>query len=42
MEKDTDLWTLYILGLNMMQYTDQSELLSYYQIAGLLLQGTLL
>ncbi|CAK7220176.1 hypothetical protein SBRCBS47491_004101 [Sporothrix bragantina] len=35
MEKDTDLWTLYILGLNMMQYTDQSELLSYYQIAGI-------
>lgn len=34
MEKDTDLWTLYMLGLNMMQYTDQSHLLSYYQIAG--------
>ncbi|CAK7237697.1 hypothetical protein SEUCBS140593_010079 [Sporothrix eucalyptigena] len=35
MEKDTDLWTLYILGLNMMQYTDQSNFLSYYQIAGI-------
>ncbi|CAK7275259.1 hypothetical protein SEPCBS119000_006603 [Sporothrix epigloea] len=35
MENDTDLWTLYILGLNMMQYTDQSNLLSYYQIAGI-------
>lgn len=34
MEKNTDMWTLYILGLNMMQYTDQSHLLSYYQIAG--------
>lgn len=34
MENDTDLWTLYILGLNMMQYTDQSNFLSYYQIAG--------
>lgn len=34
MEKDTYMWTLYILGLNLMQYTDQSHLLSYYQIAG--------
>ncbi|KAL1906323.1 hypothetical protein Sste5344_007922 [Sporothrix stenoceras] len=33
MEKDTDMWTLYMLGLNLMQYTDQSHLLSYYQIA---------
>ncbi|ERS97997.1 hypothetical protein HMPREF1624_06170 [Sporothrix schenckii ATCC 58251] len=35
MEKNTDIWTLYILGLNMMQYVDQSHLLSYYQIAGI-------
>lgn len=35
MEKNTDLWTLYMLGLSMMQYTPQSQLLSYYQIAGI-------
>lgn len=35
LEKNTDLWTLFILGLNMMQYTDQSHVLSYYQIAGI-------
>lgn len=35
LEQNTDLWTLYILGLSLMQYTDQSQLLSYYQIAGL-------
>lgn len=34
LEKTTDMWALYILGLNMMQYTDQSHFLSYYQIAG--------
>ena len=35
MEKNADLWTLYMLGLSMMQYTPQSQLLSYYQIAGI-------
>ncbi|OAA61176.1 putative domain, di-copper centre [Niveomyces insectorum RCEF 264] len=35
LETNPDLWTLYLLGLSMMQYTDQSQLLSYYQIAGI-------
>ena len=34
LEKDPVAWTLYILGLDMLQYTPQSELLSWYQIAG--------
>jgi len=34
MEKDSDTWNLYILALDMMQYTDQSQLFSWYQIAG--------
>lgn len=34
LEENTDLWTLYILGLDMMQGTDQNDLLSWYQIAG--------
>ncbi|EFX05338.1 tyrosinase precursor [Grosmannia clavigera kw1407] len=34
LEQDPDLWTLYMLGLNMMQYVDQNQLLSYYQVAG--------
>ena|SRR6266566_3425698 len=34
LQQQQEKWTLYLLGLSMMQYTDQSQLLSYYQIAG--------
>lgn len=34
LEQNTDLWTLYILGLDMMQYTKQDSPTSWYQIAG--------
>jgi hypothetical protein len=34
LQNNTDLWTLYILGLDMMQHTDQSSPTSWYQIAG--------
>jgi hypothetical protein len=34
LEQNTMLWTLYILGLDMLQYTDQNDELSWYQIAG--------
>ncbi|KAG7292970.1 hypothetical protein NEMBOFW57_003015 [Staphylotrichum longicolle] len=33
LEQDTDLWTLYILGLSMMQFTDQASPTSYYGLA---------
>jgi tyrosinase len=36
LERDQELWTLYILGLSMLQYTDQSSPTSWYSIAGLL------
>lgn len=36
LEKDTMTWALYILGLDMLQYTPQTEMLSWYQIAGTL------
>jgi tyrosinase len=35
LQKDNLTWTLYILGLDMLQYTDQTEMLSWYQIAGI-------
>jgi tyrosinase len=35
LEQDPVMWTLYILGLDTLQYTDQSDMLSWYQIAGL-------
>ncbi|SPQ18279.1 b447e784-f57a-40e5-89a7-874d54feefc1 [Thermothielavioides terrestris] len=35
LEQDRDVWTLYILGLSMMQFTDQSSPTSYYGIAGI-------
>lgn len=35
LEKDRDLWTLYILALSMMQYSDQSTPTSWYGITGL-------
>jgi tyrosinase len=35
LEQDQDLWTLYILGLSMLQYTDQGSPMSYYGLAGL-------
>ena len=34
MEQDSIIWTLYILGLDMLQYSNQTEMLSWYQIAG--------
>ena len=34
MERDSTTWTLYILGLDMLQYTNQTEMLSWYQITG--------
>ncbi|KAH6853853.1 hypothetical protein B0I37DRAFT_440944 [Chaetomium sp. MPI-CAGE-AT-0009] len=34
-EKDQELWTLYILGLSMLQYTDQASPMSYYGLAGI-------
>lgn len=34
LEKDSDTWTLYILALDMMQYTDQAQMFSWYQVAG--------
>jgi tyrosinase len=34
MENDNEMWTLYLLGLSMMQFTDQSDALSWYQITG--------
>jgi tyrosinase len=34
LEKDKLMWTLYILGLDMLQWTPQSDKLSWYQIMG--------
>ena len=36
LEQDRDLWTLYILGLSMLQYTDQSSPTSWYGLTGIL------
>lgn len=36
LEKNKEQWTLYILGLSMMQFLDQSEPLSWYQISGMI------
>ncbi|KAL1844252.1 hypothetical protein VTJ49DRAFT_2309 [Mycothermus thermophilus] len=35
LEQDPELWTLYILALSMLQFTDQSEPTSYYGLAGI-------
>ncbi|KAL5320201.1 hypothetical protein ACEPPN_011002 [Leptodophora sp. 'Broadleaf-Isolate-01'] len=35
LQKDPIAWNLYILGLDMLQYTPQSDMLSWYQIAGI-------
>ena len=35
LERDQDVWNLYILALSMMQFTDQSEPTSWYGITGL-------
>lgn len=35
LEKDPITWTLYILGLDMLQFTPQTQMLSWYQIAGM-------
>jgi len=40
LEKDSDQWTLYLLGLSKMQYTNQSDPLSWYQITGVPLPFT--
>jgi tyrosinase len=37
LQKNTDLWTLYLLALDMMQHTDQNSPTSWYQIAGKIL-----
>ena len=37
LEKDPISWTLYILGLDMLQYKNQTEMLSWYQLSGLFL-----
>lgn len=34
LERDPTTWTLYLLGLDMLQFTNQMELLSWYQITG--------
>jgi hypothetical protein len=36
LEKNTDLWTLFILGLDKLQSVDQQDPLSWYQIGGIL------
>jgi hypothetical protein len=41
LQKNEDLWTLYILGLDMMQWTDQTDKLSWYQIAGMCCTSTM-
>ncbi|CAD6439069.1 1e1b8ba9-904a-47e5-873c-05ef1d1af1bd [Sclerotinia trifoliorum] len=35
LEKDADLWELYILGTSMMQTINQSDIRSWYQISGI-------
>ncbi|KAJ4414265.1 hypothetical protein N0V82_008047 [Gnomoniopsis sp. IMI 355080] len=35
LQQDTDRWALYILALDMMQYTDQSDQSSWYAITGI-------
>jgi len=35
LEQDPDLWTVYILGLSLLQYTDQSSPTSWYGLTGL-------
>lgn len=35
LEKDPDIWNLFILALSWMQYTDQNKWSSWYQIAGM-------
>ncbi|KAF7875362.1 hypothetical protein EAF04_002534 [Stromatinia cepivora] len=35
LEKNVDLWELYILGTSMMQTIDQSDIRSWYQISGI-------
>ncbi|RKF78107.1 Tyrosinase [Golovinomyces cichoracearum] len=35
LEKDEDIWTLYLLGLDRLQNMDQTEKISWYNIAGI-------
>ncbi|KAL3419107.1 tyrosinase precursor [Phlyctema vagabunda] len=35
LEKDNTTWTLYLLAMDMMQYTNQSDMQSWYQLAGI-------
>jgi tyrosinase len=37
LEQNRDQWTLYLLGLSMMQFTNQSDPVSWYQITGIAL-----
>lgn len=39
MKRDVHRWTLYLLALSMMQYTDQDQELSWYQITGVCLES---
>lgn len=41
LEQDDIMWTLYILGLDMLQFTNQTEMLSWYQIAGISVHASL-
>jgi len=34
LEKDNNTWTLYLLGLDMLQSKNQTEMLSWYSLAG--------
>ena len=34
LQQDAEAWTLYLLGLDSMQFTDQNDPLSWYKIAG--------
>lgn len=34
MQRDNQLWSLFVTGLQRLQFTDQRDELSYYQIAG--------
>ena len=36
LEQDADQWTLYILGLSLLQFTDESSPTSWYSLTGLL------
>lgn len=35
LERDRELWTLYLLGVSLMQFSDQSSLTSWYSLTGM-------